>query len=364
MLEITTPTLLLHQPTCEANIRRMIARAEKHHVQLVPHFKTHQSARIAEWFREAGVTAITVTSVKMANYFAAQGWKDITIAFPANVLEIDRLNELAAKVKLRIFVNSERTAKILREQLRSGVKFYIEIDVGDHRSGVNPGDLSTIRNILELTKGSNLNFEGFYTHPGHTYSAASPKEVKTISLQVLDDLRGLKKHFQKTYPNLRLALGDTPSCSLTENFEDISTIHPGNFVYYDLVQQSIGANTTEDIAICLAVPVVEVHVERQEVIVHSGWVHQGKDAITDTAGNIHYGLVVAFSGKKWSAPFSGARVQKLSQEHGVIRLSKEIIEQVKVGDILGILPVHACATAVMMGEIYTTRGERLEMMPR
>lgn len=364
MLEITTPTLLLHRPTCEANIQRMIARAQRHQVQLIPHFKTHQSARVAEWFREAGVSAITVTSVKMANYFAAQGWKDITIAFPANVLEIEPLNELAAKVNLRIFVNSAPTAKILKEQLRTGVKFYIEVDVGDHRSGVDPSDLSKITDILELTKGSNLSFEGFYTHPGHTYSAASPIEVKAISQGVLDDLRVLKRNFQKTYPNLRLALGDTPSCSLTEDFEDIDTIHPGNFVYYDLVQHSIGANTTEDIAICLAVPVVEVHVDRQEVIVHSGWVHQGKDAITDSAGNLHYGLVVALSGNKWSAPFSGARVQKLSQEHGVISLPKEITEQIKVGDILGILPVHACATAVMMGEVWTTEGERLEMMPR
>ncbi len=342
----------------------MISKAEKHHVQLIPHFKTHQSVRVAEWFREAGVTAITVTSVKMANYFASQGWDDITIAFPANVLEIEQLNELAARVNLRIFVNSETTAKILKEQLRSGVKFYIETDVGDHRSGVDPNNLFGIKGILKLTEGSNLQFEGFYTHSGHTYSAASREEVKAISQKVLDNLRALKKHFQQTYPNLKLALGDTPSCSITEDFEGIDTIHPGNFVYYDLVQHSIGANTTEDIAICLAVPVVEVHIERQEVIVHSGWVHQGKDAITDPAGNIHYGLVVALSGKKWSSPVSGARVNKLSQEHGVLSLPEEMIKQIRVGDVLGILPVHACATAVMMGEVWTTEGERLEMMPR
>lgn len=364
MQNITTPTLLLHGPTCEANIKRMIARAEKHHVQLIPHFKTHQSARVAEWFREAGVTAITVTSVKMANYFAIQGWDNITIAFPTNVLEIDQLNELAAKVNLRIFVNSEATAKILKEQLQTDVKFYIETDVGDHRSGVDPNDLSGIKGILELTEGSNLHFEGFYTHPGHTYSATSPQEVKAISRRTLEDLRSLKKHFQQDYPDLRLALGDTPSCSITEDFADIDSIHPGNFVYYDLVQHSIGANRTEDIAICLAVPVVEVHVERKEVIVHSGWVHQGKDAITDTAGNTHHGLVVELSGKKWSTPISGARVNKLSQEHGVLSLPEEMMDQVKVGDVLGILPVHACATAVMMGEIWTTEGERLEMMSR
>ncbi|MFD2518402.1 alanine racemase [Salinimicrobium flavum] len=364
MLQITRPTLLLDRTTCKANIRKMFNKAERHHVQLIPHFKTHQSASIGKWFREEGVKAITVTSVKMAEYFAGRGWVDITIAFPVNVLETEQINALAEKVDLRIFLNSKEAAKVLKEQLRTPVKFYIEIDVGDHRSGIDPANLSAIAGILELTKGSYLKFDGFYTHAGHTYSAASPREVEEISGLFLKKLRALKSHFRQTYPNLKLAFGDTPSCSIIEDFEGIDSIHPGNFVYYDLVQNSIGANTLEEIAICLAVPVVSVHPERQEVVVHSGWVHQGKDSLTDSEGNTYFGLVVSLTEDSWSAPIPGGRVIKLSQEHGVISLPQEMTDQVKVGDVLGILPVHACATAFMMGELETLEGEKLQMMPR
>lgn len=364
MIKIIRPTLLLHGPTCKANIRKMAEKAEKNKVQLIPHFKTHQSARVGEWFREVGVTAITVTSVKMAHYFAAVGWKDIFIAFPVNVLEAEQLNELAAKVDLKILVNSGETVKILMEQLKNRVKFYIEIDTGDHRSGLNPKDFSQISEILSLTQDSNLKFLGFYTHPGHTYGAASAQEVKEISGEVLEILRSLKSRFSKTFPHLKIGLGDTPSCSIMEDLEGIDSIHPGNFVYYDLVQNQIGANSLSEIAICLVVPVVSIHPERQEVIVHSGWVHQGKDALTEEDGTTHYGLVVKITDGKWSAAVPGGRVIKLSQEHGVIRLPEDLIKEVKVGDVLGILPVHACATAVMMGEVWTTEGEKLEMMPR
>ena len=342
----------------------MAGRARKNKVELIPHFKTHQSPAVGEWFKEKGVKAITVTSVKMAGYFAANGWNDITIAFPFNVLEVDELNVLAEGVDVKIFVNSVETAIILKEKLKASVEFYIEVDTGDARSGVDAEDFSKLSKILKASENSVLKFKGFYTHPGHTYNAKTAEEVKVISEEVLTKLKALKWHFRKTFPNLSLALGDTPSCSIQEDLRGVDSIHPGNFVYYDLVQNRIGANSIDEIAICLAVPVVAVHEERQEVIVHSGWVHQGKDFLVDRDGSHNYGLVVNITQTGWSAPIPGAKVGKLSQEHGVLKLPEEVVGKIKVGDVLGILPVHACATAVMMGEIYTTEGEKLEMMPR
>src|SRR6476620_10300974 len=90
--QITRPTLLLDEARCRRNIERMASKARRSNVRFRPHFKTHQSAQIGEWFREAGVNAITVSSVKMAEYFASHGWDDITIAFPANWREIEAIN--------------------------------------------------------------------------------------------------------------------------------------------------------------------------------------------------------------------------------------------------------------------------------
>ena len=97
-LNITKTTLLLDKSKAFANIEFMAKKAQRCGVRLRPHFKTHQSAQIGEWFRQHEIDAITVSSVEMAQYFARHGWRDITIAIPVNLREIDAINQLAQKV--------------------------------------------------------------------------------------------------------------------------------------------------------------------------------------------------------------------------------------------------------------------------
>src|SRR6056297_3145541 len=105
MTNIKTPTLLLDSTKCKQNISNMVQKANEHKVAFRPHFKTHQSLEIGQWFKEKGVEKITVSSVSMAQYFA-QDWDDILIAFPVNIREIDEINQLAEKKKLHLLVES------------------------------------------------------------------------------------------------------------------------------------------------------------------------------------------------------------------------------------------------------------------
>jgi hypothetical protein len=41
---------------------------------------------VGEWAKEYGITEITVSSIKMAEYFCGHGWENIHIAFPFNPL--------------------------------------------------------------------------------------------------------------------------------------------------------------------------------------------------------------------------------------------------------------------------------------
>lgn len=362
MKPVTTPTLLLDKQKCRDNIRKMAEKARKSGIALVPHFKTHQSLQVGEWFREVGVEAITVTSVKMARYFANGGWKDITVAMPVNVREVEEINALAARVNLHLFITSKETVMLLKKKLTRPVRFSIEIDAGYHRSGVPADKTAAIHSILDASVGSQLNFEGFYTHAGHTYDGQTKEEIKQLYRQTVTRLNTLKEAFQPQYPNLKLSLGDTPSCSIINDFTDVDNIRPGNFVYYDLKQHSVGSNTTKQIALCLAVPVLEVHPDRGEVVTHSGWAHLGKDSLKDEDGTIHYGKIVLLTESGWKLPVPGGYVSKVSQEHGILTLPDSVMQQVKVGDVLGVLPVHACATALMMGQLFTLEGESINTM--
>ena len=86
--ELERPTLLVNPVIAQQNIAFMAEKARRQGIRFRPHFKTHQSAAVGEWFRQVGVTAITVSSVDMALYFADHGWDDITIAFPVNIRQM------------------------------------------------------------------------------------------------------------------------------------------------------------------------------------------------------------------------------------------------------------------------------------
>ena len=63
----------------------------------------------------------------------------------------------------------------------------------------------------------------------------------------------------------------------------------------------------------------------------------------------------------WGPTIEGAQVSSLSQEHGVVKASGQLLDQVGVGDVLPILPVHSCLTANLLKKYLTLNGEIIEM---
>lgn len=162
MTEIIRPTLVLDKEVCVRNIERMAKKAADYKMRFRPHFKTHQSAKIGEWFRDFGVEAITVSSVQMAEYFAANGWHDITIAFTLNILEINNINRLAAKIKLNVLVENTETATFLAEKATQPLGVWIKIDTGNNRTGIDPLNTNLISSVInKLPKTTNSNSKDF-----------------------------------------------------------------------------------------------------------------------------------------------------------------------------------------------------------
>lgn len=360
-MRLTTPTLLLDKKKCLNNIRRMVQKAKENGIRLRPHFKTHQSAQVGAWFREYNVNAITVSSLKMARYFANHGWDDIMVAFPANVLEMDTMNELASRIKLHLLAVNEETVEALAIGLKHPVKLWVKIDTGYRRTGVLANNHTDLDNILKKIKESDmLTFGGFVVHDGHTYKQTDTYAIQTIHNTSVYLLQLLRERYIGQFPDLQLSIGDTPSCSILENLSGVDEIRPGNFVFYDLMQQRIGSCSFDDIAVCVACPVVAKHQKRGEIIIYGGSVHFSKDALQLEDSSVIFGRVVEFTNDSWTAPVNGIELVSLSQEHGIIKASPEQFERYHIGDMIGILPVHSCLTADLMKGYMTTDGEVLE----
>lgn len=357
-MRLIHPTLLLDEKKCRANIRRMAEKAKQHQLLLKPHFKTHQSSIIGAWFREAGIEAIEVSSLFMANYFAESGWKDITLGFPVNVRAIKEVNYLASQVSLSLFINNPESAHIMGKQLGTMVNVYTEIDTGSHRTGISSNAEEEVNKLLQVFQQyDRLHFKGFYTHDGHTYQSENTETVKKIHQTSVDKMLALKNKLEPVFGPTKICKGDTPACSLAEEaWEGIDEISAGNFVFYDYMQSQIGSCTLDQVAVCMACPVVEKHPERNEIIIHGGAVHFSKDFIM-VNNTKNFGQLVALDGLTWHEPIEGAYLKAIAQEHGVVAAPASWLDTVSIGDMVGILPVHSCLTANLMARYITTDGK-------
>lgn len=358
MESISQPTLIINETIAQSNIRAMAEKARHNNVSFEPHFKTHQSKEVAEWFRNEGVESITVSSVSMAQYFSDNDWKNITIAFPVNILELDKINNILQKSSLTLLVQDVNTVKALKI-LTKIVEVFIEIDNGYHRSGMAFNSFNQIETVIKSIKQSKHRFKGFYCHAGNSYSARGSNEITTVYKDLSIKMVALKKEFGQYNPHI--AIGDTPTCSLIESFTGIDSVHPGNFVYYDYTQFQIGSCNLDQIATYLLCPIVAKNIERNELIIYGGGVHLSKEGLS-TSGGVIYGVVGKLNNGIFSL-YDHSFVKSISQEHGIISGTPSILSSLQVGDLVAIIPIHSCMTVDCMQQIYTHTGTFISKMP-
>lgn len=358
-INIERPTLVVDKERAQRNIRKMLEKAQKSTVLFRPHFKTHQSAGVGEWFKDYGIASIAVSSVDMAIYFAQSSWKDITIAFPVNIREIAKINTLASQMNLNLLVESVESIDFLIKNLKYPVGVWIKIDVGYGRAGVPWHNIDYIVILAKkIQESKKLYFCGLLTHAGHTYYAKSVKEIRQIHRDSVSNLTKIKNKLLETGINqIKLSIGDTPSCSLVNDFSGVDEIRPGNFIFYDLRQLSIGSCTEDEIAVRVACPVVAKHRERNEVIIYGGAAHLSKDFMMRDDGTKIFGYVSPITGDGWGPLLYNCYVASVSQDHGIIKTDKLYFEKIKIGDILLIAPVHSCLAANLLKDFITLEGE-------
>jgi D-serine deaminase-like pyridoxal phosphate-dependent protein len=362
--QITKPTLILNEQIARENIRRMADKARQAKVQFRPHFKTHQSTAIGEWFRDEGVQRITVSSVDMAEYFAAGGWKDITIAFTLNTRQISQIQSLASQITLGVLIEDSESVSLLGCSIKGNLNIWIKIDSGTHRTGLAWTNHAKLFEILTKSFDyPNLNVLGILTHAGSTYHAQSTMDAIRLHTESTSRLIELRESIiQAGFPTPLISIGDTPGVSLVSKLGNIDEIRPGNFVFFDAEQLEIGSCTPQQIAVALACPIVAQHPERNEVVIYGGAIHLSKESFLHS-GQSSYGLVTAPESNGWGEILPECSVVRLSQEHGIISIPEKMFNHFPIGGLATIIPAHSCLTVHLMRRYLTLEGKPIEIMP-
>ena len=356
------PQMVVDLRKAVANIVRMSDRMRRNGVLFRPHFKTHQCAAIGEHFREAGVSAITVSSLEMAAYFADHGWRDITLAVPVNHRQLCAINRLAQRIRLNLLVDCVASAKALNQALDATTPVWVKVDVGYGRAGVKWHDEQGVLDLVRvIERADRLAFAGLLTHSGHTYACRGREQVAELFDEGRERMLGLKEALADQGIAAKLSVGDTPSASLVEDLEGVDEMRPGNFVFYDVLQSQVGSCRAEDIAVAVACPVIGRYEQDLKILVYGGSVHLSKDSVT-IEGQRLFGQLALPTSEGWQAvPLSEAQVFSCCQEVTQVKISRAVMERIDLGGLVYILPAHACLAADIYPRYVTTRGQ---VMPR
>lgn len=334
-MRISTPSLIIDNSKMCSNILRMQSLADKNGINLRPHCKTHKSAELAKLQLNAGAIGITVAKLAEAEIMAEFGIVDILIA---NIIigeeKLERLVALKEKIKfLANCVDSFEAAEMLNEAYKrrdlTG-NVYIEINSGLNRCGLSDIDeiLSLAQRIDELPA---LSLKGILTHGGHAYNARTLDEIAEIGSQESISMIAIANKLRKSGIRIdEISVGSTPTSLFCSVVKGISEIRPGNYIFRDMTQVSLGTSELEDCALSVLATVVSMPAKGRAVI-DAGHKALGLDRCPPhSIYKDSFGYIIG----------KNASIVRLSEEHGVIEFENETFF---IGEQVRIIPNHSCA---------------------
>jgi D-serine deaminase-like pyridoxal phosphate-dependent protein len=341
---IKTPSLVLDVERVRRNAETMSARMKRLGVSLRPHAKTHKCVEVAR-IQTAGTSGgLTVSTLAEAHAFAAHGFKDITYAVPiepgkfAEAIELSKLCE-----RLSLITDDASVPPLLDAASRGAgvtLDLFLKVDCGYHRCGVEPERPEALEIPRLITDARNLRFAGILTHAGHSYDVDSREAILKVAhheRDVMVALSGMLRADGIKVPTV--SVGSTPTMSIIDDLTGVDEIRPGNYIFFDNFQATLGSCSFEDTALTVLAAVI--HKGKGRMVIDAGAIALSKDrgpvGIDPGCG---YGRVLDVEGNE-----TGMRVTGLSQEHGEIAAVGDSFDRFKVGDRVRVLANHSCLTA-------------------
>ena len=346
---LDTPAALIDVSRMRRNIERMQERMNALGVRFRPHVKTSKCMPVAHAQREAGAQGITVSTIKEAAEFHANGFTDILYAVgmtPAKLPAALALRRQGCDLKI-ITDSVASAASIVSFGQENNEKFevWIEIDSDGHRSGISPDEAALLEVGRTLHDGG-MQLGGVMTHAGSSYEFDTPEElVKVAEQERAACVRAAERLRAANLPCPVVSVGSTPTALSAEQLDGVTEVRAGVYVFFDLVMHNVGVCSTDDIALSVLTTVIGHQVEKGWVIVDAGWMAMSRDRGTQRQKHdFGYGQVCSVDG----TVMPGYLLSSANQEHGIISHDgdpdRDVATRFPVGTQLRILPNHACAT--------------------
>jgi D-serine deaminase-like pyridoxal phosphate-dependent protein len=353
LADLDTPNLILDRSIFERNVAAMNRRARSLGVKLRPHMKTAKSADVAMTALRDNFGGITVSTLKEAEYFAAAGIRDIVYAVSIVPAKMPRIAALLRQgIELVVVTDNVDVARaVSQESARLGVRVgaLIELDTGEHRSGIAPdsSELAEIGAVLHTSPGTSL--RGVLTHAGHSYQCRSVENVRDVAEHERAASVGAASKLRAAgLPCPIVSVGSTPTAVHARNLDGVTELRCGVYMFGDVFQSEIQSCSHGDLAVSVLATVVGHRKDLNCALIDAGALALSKDRSTAAEGlaeDVGFGLVTLADGRE---RIDGMRVHRVFQEHGLVTCDGAFpFDRLPIGSRVRVFPNHVCMTAAM-----------------
>lgn len=365
ILNIPTPAALLDEPRMMRNIVRMQQRMNVLGVRFRPHVKTSKCIEVARRQQAAGASGFTVSTLKEAEQFFAEGFSDLLYAVCIASTKLDRALALRRSgCALTIVVDSLQSARAVVEKGQEENHRFdvmIEIDSDGHRAGVKADSEELIEIGRMLHDGALL--KGVMTHAGSSYEFDTPDALRKLGEQERSEaVRGANRLRAVGLSCPEVSVGSTPTALSVARLDGVTEVRAGVYAFFDLVMANVGICGLQDIALSVLTTVIGHQPNKGWAIVDAGWMAMSRDRGTQRQ-KIDYGYGAVCDAA--CVPMDDLLLTGANQEHGIVSRrdgvrDADIVRRLPIGTQLRILPNHACATSAQFSEYRALLGDRGE----
>lgn len=339
LAQVDTPAVLVDLERVERNLANAQALLVGMGLATRPHIKTHKIPQFALRQLALGAVGITCQKISEAEIFAEAGCDDILI--PYNILgdtKLARLHRLAQRIKLSVSADSLVTVEGLARWFadpQRPLDVLVECDTGQHRCGVVAPE-SAVELAKAIAARPGLRFAGLMTYPPRG------KEVEVNAwlgtAQALCKAAGL--------PPPSISTGGTPGLAAAGAVDCATEYRAGTYIYNDRSLVAKGLAGWGDCALTVATMVVSRPAAGLAII------DAGSKILTTDLGGL--------SGYGHCPEYPDAVLRALNEEHGYLDLERVAGRRPEIGEIVSIIPNHACVVSNMVDAVLPHRGGRLE----
>src|SRR5215813_8830765 len=355
---LKTPSLVLDVAKVRRNAAEMSRRVKQFGADLRPHIKTHKCIEVARMQTAGHSGAVTVSTLAEARAFAANGFSKITYAVPIEPGKFEEAIAISRDCELSLITDDVSIPVQLNDAAKRAnahLHLFLKVDCGYHRCGVEPSSQEAFEIPKRITDAANLRFAGILTHAGHSYNCQTKAEVFALAKHERDLMADFGEALRKEVgPVPIVSIGSTPTITSVDHLNGVDEVRPGNYIFFDAFQATLGSCALDDCALTVLAAVVHRDRTRRKVIIDAGAIALSKDrgpvGLNPDCG---YGKVLDLTGKDLNLT-----VSEMSQEHGqVIVKDENTFDRLKVGTRVRVLANHSCLTAAQHSHYHVLEDE-------